>query len=415
MSERAFLRRRKPDSGVFNVIIAGGGVAALEAALGLRELAGDRVAVTLLSPRAEFVYRPAAVLEPFAGRPPARLPLAEFAADAGATLIQDRLASVDLRRRVVLSGGREELPYDALLVAVGATPEPVLPGTVAMNFGRLADALRDVIRDIDSGSIRRLSFVAPRGAWPLPVYEVALLMRERALGANLDLAITIISEEDAPLALFGDAVSVNVGELLAETGIEMVLGTRVDSVDGKLVLHPGERELDADSVVSVPRLAGPAIAGLPSDGRGFLPVTQLGEVVGAERVYAAGDATDFPVKFGGIAAQQADAVVTSIAALAGADVPPAPFDAAIHGVLQAGWTHRRAVYFSTRFEAGQARESQTSDSPATFPDAKIAARHLGPYLDSRWAEGPRWIANQLAWGSVLAGLEARAAAAETST
>jgi sulfide:quinone oxidoreductase len=414
MSDRGFLRRRKPESAAFKVMIAGGGVAALEAALGMRGLAGDRVAVTLLSPRAEFVYRPAAVLEPFAGKPAARLPLAEFAADAGVTLIQDRLESVDSRRRVVLSGGREELPYDALLVAVGATPGPVLPGTVAMNFWRLGDSLQEVIRDIDSGSIRKLSFVAPRGAWPLPVYEVALLMRERALGADLDLAITIITEEDAPLALFGDAVSGAVGELLAETGIEMMLGTRVDSSDGRLVLHPGERELDADRVVFVPRLAGPAIAGLPSDARGFLPVTPLGEVVGAERVYAAGDATDFPVKFGGIAAQQADAVVTSMAALAGVDVEPAPFDAAIHGVLQAGWTHPRAVYFSTRFQAGQARESQTSDSATNFPEAKIAARHLGPYLDRRWAEGPRWMANQLAWGSVLAGLEARAAA-ETST
>lgn len=52
--------------GPFEVVIAGGSVGALEATLALRALAGNRVKVTLLAPREEFVYRPMAVLEPFA-------------------------------------------------------------------------------------------------------------------------------------------------------------------------------------------------------------------------------------------------------------------------------------------------------------------------------------------------------------
>ncbi len=47
------------------VLIAGGGVAGLEALLALRDLAGERVQLTLLSPEREFVYRPMAVAEPF--------------------------------------------------------------------------------------------------------------------------------------------------------------------------------------------------------------------------------------------------------------------------------------------------------------------------------------------------------------
>ena len=47
------------------VVIAGGGVAGLEAMLALRELAGDRVDIELLSPSDEFVYRPMLVAEPF--------------------------------------------------------------------------------------------------------------------------------------------------------------------------------------------------------------------------------------------------------------------------------------------------------------------------------------------------------------
>jgi sulfide:quinone oxidoreductase len=54
-------RRAKP----VRVLIAGGGVAALEATLALRALADERVAITLVAPESDFVYRPLAVAEPF--------------------------------------------------------------------------------------------------------------------------------------------------------------------------------------------------------------------------------------------------------------------------------------------------------------------------------------------------------------
>ena len=48
-----------------HVLIAGAGVAGLEAALALRALAEDRVSVELVSPDPDFVYRPLAVAAPF--------------------------------------------------------------------------------------------------------------------------------------------------------------------------------------------------------------------------------------------------------------------------------------------------------------------------------------------------------------
>jgi sulfide:quinone oxidoreductase len=150
-------------------------------------------------------------------------------------------------------------------------------------------------------------------------------------------------------------------------------------------------------VVALPRLAGPAITGLPADADGFLPVTSRCEVTGIERVYAAGDATDFPVKYGAIAAQQADAAAASIAALAGAPAEPTPFDGVVHGALVSGRKHRR-LYFTARIEGGLAQDSRTGDTPTWSPEAKIAARHLGPYLDKLWGgQGLRWLAGQLSW------------------
>ena len=40
---------------MLRVLIAGGGVAGLEALLALRDLAGDRVELTLLSPETDFI------------------------------------------------------------------------------------------------------------------------------------------------------------------------------------------------------------------------------------------------------------------------------------------------------------------------------------------------------------------------
>ena len=68
-----------------NVVIAGGGVAALEAALALRALAEDRVRVELLAPEPLFWYRPLAVAEPFDLGEARHFQLSELAARIGAT------------------------------------------------------------------------------------------------------------------------------------------------------------------------------------------------------------------------------------------------------------------------------------------------------------------------------------------
>ena len=374
---------------MLEVVIAGGGVAALETALAVHELAGDRVKLTLLAPTPDFIYRPVAVLEPFVHIPPRRLALAKVAAEVSATLEHDSLAAVDCDRRVLHTGGQRELRYDVLVVAVGAKTKEA-PGVLAMDVSRMEESLHGVIEEIDSGSLRSLAVVAPRSTWPLPAYEVALLAQRHAREQNVDLHTTIITAEQQPLAVFGDIVSASVAGLLADADIQVMGGAWVESSSGKLIVNPGERELRFDHVVAVPRLVGPAITGLPADADGFLPVTSHCEVTGVQRVYAAGDGTDFPVKFGGIAAQQADAAAASIASLAGAPTEPRPFDGIVHGVLLSG-RKQGSLYFTARIEGGLALESRISDTtPPWTTEAKITARYLGSYLDELWAAGPPW-------------------------
>ena len=82
------------------VLIAGGGVAALEAALALRALAGDLVDVELLAPEHHFWYRPMSVAEPFGLGEARRFDLAELAAAAGASFTPAALVGVDVTRKV---------------------------------------------------------------------------------------------------------------------------------------------------------------------------------------------------------------------------------------------------------------------------------------------------------------------------
>jgi len=370
------------------VVIAGGGVAGLEAALALGELAGDRVAVTLLTAEPEFVYRPMRVQEPFGYAPARHYPLEEIARDAHAQLVLGRLRWLDVDRRVMHADDAGELAYDALLLALGARHHPRFKHVVTIDDARLDEQLHGLIQDVEGGYVRRLAFLIPEPMpWPLPVYELALMTAARAYDANQQLEVTIVTPEDAPLALFGTTVSNAVAELLQERRIETITSAHAEvPAPGRITVHPWDRTVQADRIVALPQLSGPSAPGLPDQAPdGFIPVSPLGEVRGAQRVFAAGDATSFPVKHGGIAAQQADVAAGSIAALAGADVEPAPFEPVIRGVLLGA---RRPLEISAHITGGHGASSQVRELQPGEPVTKIHARYLGPYLEA-WDRAAR--------------------------
>lgn len=109
-----------------HVLIAGGGVAALEAALALRALAEDRVSVELLAPEPHFWYRPLAVAEPFAVGEVRHFELSKLASDAGASFSLGELVSVDAARCLAYTSPGGAITYDALLIACGAVPKPAV-------------------------------------------------------------------------------------------------------------------------------------------------------------------------------------------------------------------------------------------------------------------------------------------------
>jgi sulfide:quinone oxidoreductase len=363
------------------VVIVGGGVAALEAALALADLAGERTDVTVIAPNTEFVYRPMVVREPFAYARAQRYPLAPIVSDAGATLLHGELAWIDRAQHTLHTEADEEIGYDALILALGARVAKRYEHALLIDDRDLDETMHGLIQDVEGGYIHKLAFVAPgRMAWPLPLYELALMTAGRAYDMGVELQTTIVTPEDSPLAIFGTTASNAVAALLTGANITTINSGYVEVPSSReVVVNPGDRHLQVDRVISLPELYGPAIRGIPLGEHGFIHVDPYCRVANVERIYAAGDVTDFPIKQGGIGAQQADTVAASIAALAGAAVIPERFNPVIHGTLV---TNDKPQYLTAQITGGHGFSSEISDTPASPPPNKITAKYLAPYLRS---------------------------------
>jgi sulfide:quinone oxidoreductase len=374
--------------GKHRVLIAGGGVAALEAMVALRELAGELVEVELVSPDLDFFYRPLSVAEPFGVGHVLRFDLPTLTRGCGATHRLGSLVAVYPDRHRVRTGRNTTIDYDSLLIAAGARPREAVPG--ALTFRGEVDVARiaGMLSDLNRGVVRQVVFALPGSVtWPLPLYELALLTADHVAREGGSAELTLVTAEETPLSLLGREASEAVAELLADRGIQLITASHPVSYEaGELEVVPGGA-LPADVVVSLPRLRGVAIAGLPQDDDFFVAVDESCRVAGLEDVYAAGDITTFPVKQGGLAAQQADVAAAVIAAAAGATVAPEPFEPVLRGLLLSS----SPLFLRTELGGGHGEVSTAESDALWWPAAKIASRYLSPYLAERagLAYGPR--------------------------
>jgi len=371
--------------GPTKITIVGGGVAALETLIALRRLAEERVTLELITPQAQWSYRPLAVAEPFGLGEVKTYDLVQIARDHGAALHLAGLQSVNPAARTLTTWDGRELSYEVLVVAVGGQPVVAVPGSVTVKGPGYTSRFRTVLRDLDERRIRRVAFAVPAGAsWPLPLYELALMTAAHIAARGLrKLELSLITPEQEPLQIFGRAAASAVRELLDERDIHFRGGRYASEArNGELVLVPGPN-ISADRVVSLPRLHGPSIPGLPHDPEGFIPTDLHGLVEGHADVYAAGDATTSPIKQGGVAAQQADAVAEAIAARVGAPVDPRPFRPVLRGLLLTGGS---AQFMRAEVSGGEDHPSAASTQALWWPPSKIAAQWLAPYLAQRHDE-----------------------------
>jgi sulfide:quinone oxidoreductase len=298
--------------------------------MAVRSLAGDRVALTLIAPEDEFVYRPLAAREPFAVGRARRIPLPTAARAAGADFVAATVEAVDPGSRLLTTSDGQRLEYDALVLAVGAEATPVVANVLTWDDRSDSEMLGGLIRDIEEGYSRRVAILIPPGpGWPLRGYEVALFLTLEAKAMGAEIHTTIVRPEPDPLAELGPHATARIARELEQAGIAVLAADGFEVERGHtsgVVLHPSDERIEAQRILALPVLRGRRVPGVPTDDAGFIDVDEHCRVRGLEGVWAVGDATAFPVKSGGFAAEQADVAATDIAAAAGVEVGPRAFD-----------------------------------------------------------------------------------------
>ena len=360
------------------VVIAGGGVGALEALMALHDLGEQQFELTLVAPNDEFVLRPMSVAVPFSAGHVTHVPMTDICTHFGAARVRSAVASVDPTARTVTCDNGQVLHYDRLILATGAGTRPAYVSATTFDD---ADPVRlnGLLRDIEQGYCPSVALVVPpAGSWALPIYELTLMLARyvREVGFP-ETAIHLVTPEAAPLAIFGPQASDAVATLLEEAGIHVHTGSYAQiERGGRLLMTPGDRRLDVARIVALPIIVGRAIAGVPTDERGFVSVDEHCRVRGLDDVYAVGDNTDFPVKQGGLATQQADAAARDLAADAGAPVAAEPFRPVLRGMLLTG----EAPRFLRHAAAGGGGESRFSQDQLWWPPTKVVGHYLAPWL-----------------------------------
>lgn len=360
-----------------HVVIVGGGVAAVESVLAIHDLAGARVRVTLIAPEPDFALPPLAVAEPFARGSADPLPLAGVMAEHGGTFVRSAVLRVDTAAKTLTLAREEIMSYDLLLVAHGASAMPAIDH--ALTFSEHPLDLNGILADLEQGWSRSAAFVVPAGCtWPLPLYELALMTAEDVWSMNMDhVELHLITSERAPLDVFGPAASGAVAELLDAAGILVHCGVEARVPENGRIVLGSEPDVHVDRIVAIPTLSGRPLDGIPAGAGAFIAVSDEGLIDGLSDVYAVGDATDRPIKQGGLACQQADVAAAHIAARAGADVEVPPLEQVLRGRLLTGTADR---FLSRGPGRGQ---SAASTDPLWWPPVKVTGRYLTPYLAAK--------------------------------
>lgn len=368
------------EAGVFKVVVVGGGLAALEAALALDDLAAGLVQITIVAPNQQFVHRPLLVHEPFTPALTTGYSVAEIAERANAELLTDSFKWLDPRGRVVHTERGRSLGYDAVLLAMGARSHPRFRDVLTLDERRIREQLSGFVNAIDSGRLKRIAFVVPSlPIWSLPAYELALMTVSRSRERGHDVSVLLITPEDWPLAALGVNANAEIAELLAATGITTITSANCQIREsGRIDLYPLRSAIAVDQIIALPELYAPSLAGVPTSAeRGFVTIDGQCAVHGLRRVYAAGDITDTPVKHMGLAADQGDVAAQAIAALAGVPLDPRPLRPALHVVLLGA---QQPLFIRSQMLGEHGVDLELSTEPLWQPAEKLNSEYLGPAL-----------------------------------
>lgn len=329
----------------------------------------------MITPTRDFVYRPNLVFEPFSPEAADRHDLAEVMDENEGSFIQDRVIGIDAEAKLVHTIDTGDVEYDHLILAMGARMQPSISTAETLWIRPIAKRIEPILDE--AARAGGLELIAPAGViWTLPLYEFALMAARRLQERREQTPIRVFTPESEPLALFGPAAAAEVSDLLAARHIEVHSSCWIsERGDGSLEMV-GDCPEPGPCRVALPSIEGIRVSGVPADRDGFIPIDQFSRVRGLRDVYAAGDGTDFPVKQGGIATQEADIAAEMISSAINGGPDPQARKLVLRGKLVTG-----AETLNMRASVGGgAGEGVVSSDYLWWPPHKVSGHYLAPWL-----------------------------------
>ncbi len=326
-----------------NIVVLGGGVGGLVAAVETKKSLGDRARVILIDRKKNFQFPPSFPWLVTGFREPAQVqrPL-ESLRSKGIEVREAEVNGLDVRARVVHTS-TGSVPFDQLIIALGAEYDTELvPGYSrwAHHMYDLDSAVRmgEAVRAFSGGKIligiARLPYKCPAAP-----YEMAFLLddlyRQRGMRDRVELGL--FSPEGNPLPAAGPENGNRVAEMLRERAISYHPKHKVWEIGERTVSFEEGAPIAFDLLICIPPHRAPKVvveAGL-TDGSGWVPVDPRTLQTKEPGVYAVGDITVVPTphgyvpslpKAGVFAHGQAKIVAHNISAEIGGRLHPETWD-----------------------------------------------------------------------------------------
>jgi len=292
------------------ITIIGAGFAALTAIKEIRKH-NKQLEITVISPKAEFIYLPSLIWIP-SGRRTAddlRIDLTAFFSKCHVKHFTGSVTAIKNGGRTVVTDNGE-VENDALIIASGGRFIKKLPGiehaiTICEGI-EAAEKMRDKIKSMDGGTIA-LGFggnpkepSAMRGG---PMFELLFgldtQLREEKRRDKFKLIFFCPAKK--PGARLGEGAVKGILKEISKRGIETHLGHKMKSFNGdedngyQVATEGGG--FDTDLIIFMPGMTGPSFAAnteMPLSPGGLIQSNMHCEIEGFEHCYVAGDAGSFP-------------------------------------------------------------------------------------------------------------------------
>ncbi len=287
------------------ITIIGAGFAALTAIKQLRKH-NQQVDITLIAPKAEFVYLPSLIWIPSGKRTgdELRINLTQFFRKHNIHFQAGTVTGIKDGGRIVITDSGE-INNNALLIACGGRFIKKLPGiehaiTVCEGIAS-AEKMRDKIKSMRGGTIT-MGFggnpnepSAMRGG-PMFEFLFGLDTQLRQENRRDNFKLIFFSPAGKPGARLGERAVKGILQKMKKLGIETHLGHKMKRLEADKVITEGG-EISTDLIIFMPGMTGPSFISnteLPLSPGGLIQSNMHCQVEGFEHTFVAGDAGSFP-------------------------------------------------------------------------------------------------------------------------